>query len=123
MGHQHIFYLSARQYLKATFQNRVISRGCTIPMPSGSLDITPMDCFVWGFLKDAVYSPKPQNNNELEQFIREEFESLNENVNQCSYVVESVYGRLWKCLIAEGKHFKSLNFDCYFLFFLFEISI
>ena len=65
-------------------------------------------------MKDAVYSPKPQNNNELEQFIREEFESLNENVNQCSYVVESVYhklyGRLWKCLLAEGIHFESLKF-------------
>lgn len=97
-----------RAFLDTTFPNRVIGRGSTIPMPPRSPDLTPMDFHVWGLVKDKVYSRKPETIEQLKQFITDEFQILNQNIGQCVVVVNSVYSRLWRCLVAEGKQFETL---------------
>src|SRR5258705_8736514 len=44
--------------LDARFHNRWIGRGRPIPWPPRSPDMTPLDFFMWGFVKDRVYSTK-----------------------------------------------------------------
>ncbi|KZC09613.1 hypothetical protein WN55_01050, partial [Dufourea novaeangliae] len=38
---------------------RWIERGGSIPLPAPSPDLTPLDFFLWGILKDKVYKGVP----------------------------------------------------------------
>jgi hypothetical protein len=42
--------------LDATFPNRSVGRDGPTPWPPRSPDITPLDFFLWGYVKDKVYS-------------------------------------------------------------------
>ena len=47
-----------REFLDQKFSNRWIGRGGPIFWPPRSPDITPLDFFLWGFVKDIVYRTK-----------------------------------------------------------------
>ena len=47
-------------FLRSMFLNRVISRNADFNWPPRSCDLTPVDFFLWGFLKSRVYANKPQ---------------------------------------------------------------
>jgi hypothetical protein len=47
------------QWLNATHSGRWIGRGGPIAWPSLSLDVTPMDFFLWGHLKERVCAVAP----------------------------------------------------------------
>jgi len=50
--------------LDATFPNRWIGRDGPTPWPPRSPDITPFDFFLWGYVKDKVFStPVPDITN------------------------------------------------------------
>jgi len=50
--------------LDATFPNRLIGRNGPTPWPPRSPDITPLDFFLWGYVKDKVFStPVPDITN------------------------------------------------------------
>ncbi|GFW26243.1 uncharacterized protein TNCV_4422901 [Trichonephila clavipes] len=46
--------------LKDTFDDRLISRFGPVIWPSRSCDLTPIDYFMWGYVKSLVYTDKPQ---------------------------------------------------------------
>ena len=48
--------LVVRNFLDATFPNRWIGRDGPTNWPPRSPDITPLDFFLWGYVKDKVYS-------------------------------------------------------------------
>lgn len=97
-----------RQRLRERFGDRFVGRGASIEMPPRSPDITPMDYAIWGIVKDNVYSRKPATLDELKNYIIFEFNVLNNNLSLLTKIVNSVYGRLWNCIIAEGKQFEHL---------------
>ncbi|CAH1999582.1 unnamed protein product [Acanthoscelides obtectus] len=43
-----------------SFGDRVISRRGNVPWPPRSCDLTPLDFFLWGYLKSKVYVNKPE---------------------------------------------------------------
>ncbi|GBN98620.1 hypothetical protein AVEN_272953-1 [Araneus ventricosus] len=45
-----------REFLDATFPQRWIGRGAAMAWPPRSPDITPLDFYVWGYVKQHVYS-------------------------------------------------------------------
>ncbi|KOC60088.1 hypothetical protein WH47_09086 [Habropoda laboriosa] len=47
------------------FNGRVISRGGDINWPQISCDLTPLNFFLWGFLKSKVYANNPKTIDEL----------------------------------------------------------
>lgn len=52
--------LTVREFLSHTFPDRWIGRDGPISWPPRSPDITPLDFFLWGYIKDYVYSaPTP----------------------------------------------------------------
>ena len=65
------FALLVREYLNRTFPNRWIVRGSPRLWTARSPDLTPTDCFLWGFVKDKVYRTKVRNLAVLKQRIRE----------------------------------------------------
>ncbi|GFS51117.1 transposable element Tc3 transposase [Trichonephila clavipes] len=55
--------------LKDTFGNRLISRFGPVNWPPRSCDLTPLDYFLWGYVKSLVYADKPQTLDLLEDNI------------------------------------------------------
>ncbi|GFX07498.1 putative LOC100569746 [Trichonephila clavipes] len=56
--------------LKDTFGDRLISRFGPVNCPPRSWDLTPLDYFLWGYVKSLVYADKPQTLDHLEDNIR-----------------------------------------------------
>ncbi|GFT40611.1 DUF4817 domain-containing protein [Trichonephila clavipes] len=56
--------------LKDTFGDRLISRFGPVNWPPRSCDLTPLDYFLWGYVKPLVYADKPQELDHLEDKIR-----------------------------------------------------
>ncbi|GFV74493.1 uncharacterized protein TNCV_5129351 [Trichonephila clavipes] len=56
-------------FLKDTFGVRLISRFGPGNWPPRSCDLTPLDYFLWGYVKSLVYADKPQTLDHLEDNI------------------------------------------------------
>ncbi|GFX26548.1 uncharacterized protein TNCV_4535601 [Trichonephila clavipes] len=56
--------------LKDTLGDRLISRFGPVNWPPRSCDLTPLDYFLWGYVKSLVYADKPQTLGYLEDNIR-----------------------------------------------------
>ncbi|GFS89362.1 transposable element Tc3 transposase [Trichonephila clavipes] len=56
--------------LKDTLGDRLISRFGPVNWLPRSCDLTPLDYFLWGYVKSLVYADKPQTLNHLEDNIR-----------------------------------------------------
>ncbi|GFY04105.1 transposase [Trichonephila clavipes] len=55
---------------KDTFGDRLISRFGPVNWPPRSCDLTPLDYFLWGYVKSLVYADKPQTLDHLEDNVR-----------------------------------------------------
>ncbi|GFY33190.1 uncharacterized protein TNCV_1240411 [Trichonephila clavipes] len=56
--------------LKDTFGHRRISRFGPVNWPPRSCDLTPLDNFLWDYVKSLVYADKPQTLDHLEDNVR-----------------------------------------------------
>ncbi|GFV87872.1 putative transposable element [Trichonephila clavipes] len=69
----HIVTVNARatiDLLKQKFGDRLISRFAPVNWSPRSCDLTPLDYFLWGYVKSLVYADKPQSLDHLEDIIR-----------------------------------------------------
>lgn len=58
------FRRDVRYWLDENFPNW-IGRAGPIPWPARSPDLTPLDFFLWGYIKHRVYQNQPSNMNDL----------------------------------------------------------
>ena len=74
-------------FLDAIFPNRCIGRDGPIPWPPRSPNITPSspDFFLWGYVKDNVFSTPVPNITNLKARITEAFATITEDMleNTC----------------------------------------
>ncbi|GFW15931.1 DUF4817 domain-containing protein [Trichonephila clavipes] len=56
--------------LKDTFGDRLISHFGHVNWPPRSCDLTPLDYFLWGYVKSLVFADKPETLDHLEDNIR-----------------------------------------------------
>ena len=68
--------LEVRQFLNDTFPERWIGRDGPIPWLPHSPDITPLDFFLWGYVKDIVYRTKVRDVSDLQQRIIEALDTV-----------------------------------------------
>ena len=67
-------------FLNATFPNRSIGRDGPTPWPPRSPDISPLDFFLWGYVKDKVFlTPVPDITN-LKARITDAFATIIEDM-------------------------------------------
>ncbi|GFX88659.1 DUF4817 domain-containing protein [Trichonephila clavipes] len=59
-----------QELLKDTLGDRLISRFGPVNRPPRSWDLTPLDYFLWSYVKSLVYADKPQTLDHLEDDIR-----------------------------------------------------
>jgi hypothetical protein len=97
--------IAVRDRLNDVFGNhRIIGLGHDVEWPPRSPDLTPCDFFLWGYLKDKVFSTPPQNINELRQKIVREFDALREQPAIIRRVVSDMHRRTMLCVEREGGH-------------------
>ena len=65
--------------LTELFGDRVITLNRAVEWPPRSPDLTPLDFFLWGYLKSKVYQTPPENLDELELRIRREMNILRQD--------------------------------------------
>ena len=96
----------ARKWLTDTFGNRWIGRRGGLEWPPRSPDLTPPDFFLWGVIKEAVYSTKPRSLEELKERITNTFLSITPEL--CHKVCSSMENRVLKCIKVNGGQFEYL---------------
>lgn len=71
----------SREWLKNHFRKHVVSLKTEFEWAPYSPDLSPPDFFLWGYLKDKLYSNKPRTISELKENIREEIRAIPSKVS------------------------------------------
>lgn len=99
-------------YLYGKFSDRVISNrfpevlNAGIEWPPYSPDLNPCDYFLWGYLKERVYSSGPQNLEQLENAIKNEIGLISSEM--ISRVLNNFKDRIRHLIVTDGKHFENI---------------
>ncbi|GFX99685.1 hypothetical protein TNCV_3053421 [Trichonephila clavipes] len=88
--------------LKDTFGDRLISRFGPVNWPPRSCDLTPLDYFMWGYVKSLVYADKPQTLDHLEDNIRRVIADIRPQMLE--KVIENWTSRLDYIRASRGSH-------------------
>lgn len=94
--------------LRAKFPNKLISRRGDINWPPRSPDLSPLDYFLWGYLKDRVYRSKPKTLTELKDNIEREIIAIPKDMLERS--IQNFKKRLEECMGRGGQHLKDIIF-------------
>lgn len=93
-----------RQWLNVHFPGKWIGRAGPVAWPPRSPDLTPLDFFVWGTLKQKVYEVPINDLQSLQRRIVQACEEITDV--QCQSSTRSVIDRCNACLRAGGYHFE-----------------
>ena len=92
----------ALQWLHDHFGARLVSRKTATPWPAHSPDLTPMDFYLWGYLKSEVTKKKAKNLSELKDMIAEAVRGITPDT--CARVIRQVEDRAEICIRQKGGH-------------------
>jgi hypothetical protein len=90
-----------RNWLNESFDGRWIGRRGPIEWPPRSPDMTPLDFWLWGYLKELVYGEKPQSIEDLKRLITEKMNAI--PAEMIANVCASVTRRMNRCIELEGR--------------------
>ncbi|GFW25666.1 uncharacterized protein TNCV_1309271 [Trichonephila clavipes] len=94
--------------LKDTFGDRLISRFGPVNWPYRSCDLTPLDYFLWDYVKSLVYADKPQTLDHLEDNIRRVIADIRPQMLE--KVIENWTSRLDYIRASRGSHMPEIIF-------------
>lgn len=90
-------------YLQEYFDDRLISRGI---WPPHSPDLTPLDFFLFAYLKQKVFQQRLHNIDELKNAISQAINSI--SIDTLQKVFENIKQRVQLCIENDGGHFEHL---------------
>jgi hypothetical protein len=90
------------EFLDETFPLRWIGRGRWKQWPPRSSDVTPLDFYFWGYVKQTVYSIRIYNIQHLKQRIREVAASVTPDIP--GRVSQKMEYHLDVCRVTSGAH-------------------
>ncbi|GFX91511.1 DUF4817 domain-containing protein [Trichonephila clavipes] len=94
--------------LKDTFGDRLVSRFGPVNWPPRSCDLTPLDCFLWSYVKSLVYADKPQTLDHLEDNIRRVIADIRPQMLE--KFIENWTSRLDYIRASRGTHMPEIIF-------------
>lgn len=94
------------QILEELFEDRWIRRLGPWHWPARSPDLTPLDFFLWGYVKSEVYKVRIANKSALRNRIIEVLRGISPELLRKATM--SVEQRILKCLEVNGSHFEHL---------------
>ncbi|PNF29413.1 hypothetical protein B7P43_G07048 [Cryptotermes secundus] len=101
------YHRDVRAYLDNTLPGRWIGRRGAIEYPPWFPDLTPLDFYLWGTLKDEVYRQKPATLNTLQETIEVSCAAI--KLDTLTAIVRSAVWRHQRCLAADGGHFEHVQ--------------
>ena len=94
--------------LHTVFENRIISRNSDVHWPPRSCDLTPLDYFLWGAVKDKCYANHPETietlKHEIEVSVHRIIAQTIENV------LKKWVDLMGYCKASRGSHFNDFVF-------------
>jgi transposase len=97
------FACAVRSWLNEKFKNRWIGRSSpNMPWPARSPDLTPMDFFLWGYIKSLVYTSSIASLDMLKARIRNAFKKVTEQMRH--EAILAYCDRLQRCVDIKGGH-------------------
>jgi hypothetical protein len=102
------FGIDVRNYLNRQFGERWIGRGGPLSWPARSPDYNPADYFLWGHLKQKVYSAPIETRDQLIQRINFYCDEIKENPQMVRRSIANLQKRAQKCLETGGMHFENV---------------
>lgn len=100
------FAACVREYLNNVFPNKWIGRRGPMEWPARSPDLSPLDFFLWGHVKNNVYKERPRNLDDLKTRITAEMRRIPEDMLERT-IINFKY-RLGHCLAVNGAQFENL---------------
>lgn len=94
--------------LRQKFPGRVISRRGDKEWPPRSCDLSPLDYFLWGYVKENVYANKPKTIQELKDNIRDVIGEISPEI--CQNVIKNYGDRIVHCQKSRGGHLADIIF-------------
>lgn len=95
---------NVRNWLNNNYPGRWIGRGGPVAWPPRSPDLTPLDFFVWGFIKEKVYTTPVNTLDELHNRIRDACNEI--RVHHLVNLRRSIVRRCEMCIEKNGLHFE-----------------
>lgn len=92
-------------YLDTTFRERWIGRNGTIHWPARSPDMTPLDFFLWGYLKGLVYFTQPTDLDDLQNKIRAACQTVTPEMIRTA-CTRNLLTRFEHCITEDGHQFE-----------------
>lgn len=100
------YSLNVRHTLNLQYPGRWLGRGGPVNYPPRSPDLTCMDFYLWGRLKDLVYTLRPTTRDDMMQRIRNAVYSI--SGEEVLRAVDSFSSRVELCLENNGLQFEHL---------------
>jgi hypothetical protein len=95
--------------LRELFGHRVIALHHQVEWPPRSPDLTPCNFFLWGYLKNKVYTSPPRDLNDLQNHIRHEVEALRKNPALIRRTFQAMRRRCQLCIDRDGGHVEGIG--------------
>lgn len=95
--------------LKDKFGDWIISRRGFVNWPPRSCDLTPLDYFLWGYVKEQVYADNPQTLDHLEANIRQAIAGIQPQM--LNRVIRNWSDRVCHCKQSRGGHLNDVLFQ------------
>ena len=96
-----------QDFLNRHFPNRWIGRGSLFFWPPRSPDLTCLDFYLWGRIKDLVYKTRPTTREDMIVRIQNAINIIPRA--EIEAAVNSTQKRLDQCIQNNGQHFEHLR--------------
>ena len=90
--------------LRPVFEDRIISRRVDVVWPPRSCDLTPLDYYLWGAIKDKCYADQSETINALKDNIVEI------QLHTIDNVLKDSTDRVGYCMASRGSHLNEIIF-------------
>lgn len=94
--------------LQTRFEGKLLSRNGDVNWPPRSCDLTPLDFFLWDYIKSKAYVNNPQTIQELKDEIRRIIREIPPEM--CTDVIEHFCRRIACCDRSRGGHLLDIVF-------------
>ena len=88
------------EWLKSRFQNQTISIRKLFPWPARSPDLSPLELFLWGDVKDVAFRARPTNITDIKTKIRAAIRAIPGGI--LTRVISNFDYRLYLCIAPSG---------------------
>ena len=102
---------AALDVLRPVFEDRIIRRRAHVVWPPRRYDLTPLDYYLWGAVKDKCYADKPEIIAALKDNIPEAIGEI--HLHTVDNVLKNWTDRIGYCMTSHGSHLNEIIFHYY----------